>query len=346
MNIQNFQANPDALLNVFNLLTFKDISFAARVCVRWKDLTNCCQKKKDSFKELLERRIVSIVSNPNLKECYFITSMLDEQQATPRLVSKFIRGEADEECILKAVSIAKSLTSEQMTDALDTKRTLKVVQSLLDKMKEAPESAIIACIRQGNVEMLPIFLEKSSMSPQVLLNKAIDFEKYQCVKMILSFYSEMAVSIGDVIETTKNINLLPEDFYFLLDRYLQQEDNKISFGDFQKISSIIDERLSLARAPHNEKTEKVFELAAKAYVKTNQIHSLELLIDNFDVELFIRNGKHSVMAAKLIQAVEEYSLLNRKNVAVLFNLANQDQCSPIAMLPQEINRKIVENLLF
>lgn len=127
MNVQEFALNQGGLDNVFNFLTINELGSAARVCTRWKDLTNCCQKKKDAYKDLMVRIIESRVNSPNSKECYFICSMLDEEKATPRLISKFIRGESYNTCIIKAISLAKTITSEQITDALDTKRPKIVI---------------------------------------------------------------------------------------------------------------------------------------------------------------------------------------------------------------------------
>lgn len=349
MSIQNcLQLNnmpSDALVNVFNFLTLKELSCVARVCSEWKNLTTECEIKKNAFSDLMERRIVSRVCNPNSKECYFIASMLKEQLATPRLVSKFIRGEADEPTILKAISIAKTITSEQLTDAFDSNCPHSIIESMLSKMEEAPESAIIAAMRQGKIEILPILLKKSTISPQMLLEKAIGFENYKCVEFILTFYPHLAVTIGDCITMTKSINLPSKIFEFVLKRYFQPGNNKISFRNLDMISHIIDERVSLHRAPHNENTEKIFELTAEGYVQSNQIHSFKLLTDDFDVELFVRNWKHPVMAAKMIQAVEEYSLFNNREVSVLCTLASLDSSSPISWLPQEINRLIVENII-
>lgn len=214
-------------------------------------------------------------------------------------------------------------------------------------MKEVPESSITSCIRQGNTEMLPIFLEKSSIPPQVLMKKAMDFQQYQCFIMILSFYPSAPISEYDVSYMVQNVNPLSKNFEFVLDKYLEK-GNKISFSLLERVSGAVNERLRHYCAPHNEQTEKILELTANAFAKTNQIHSFELLTEDFDVELFIRNGKHPEMAAKLIQSVEEYSIINKINkinVAILFSLSKGDANSPISSLLQEINRKIVDTLL-
>lgn len=310
MSVQSYSSVNDLpseiLVNVFNFLNLKELSCTAKVCSKWKNITNQCERKKSAFKDLIERRIISRVNNPNLKECYFIASMLGEEHATPRLVSKFIRGGADETCMLKAISIAKTITSEQFTDALDSRCSHSIFEAMITKMKEVPESAIISAIRQGNVEILSIFLKKSSLSPQILLNKSMDFENYQCVKLLFTLYPDIQVSVTEVIKSTEFTHLLAADFEAVLNQYLKREGNIITFDTVQRISSIIDTRLALHYAPHTENTEKIFELVASSYVKTNKINLMELLMKDFEVELFIRNGKHPLMAAKLIQAVENY----------------------------------------
>jgi hypothetical protein len=314
MSIQNFfqtkNVPSEVLVNTFNFLTLKELVCVARTCSQWKDLTNQCEIKKKAFEDLIERRIVSRINGPNLKECYFISSMLEEPQATPRLVSKFIRGGADTFCALKAISIAKTLTSEQIIDALDESCPHSIIESIVLKMKEVPESVIIAAIRQGNVEILPLFLKNSSFSPEMLVSKCIDFGEYECAKLIFSLYPDTVISIDEVIRMTEPHNLRAEAFEMVLRQYLKRQGSSISFDTVRRIESIIDTRLKFHYIPHNAETEKIFELIAKAYVKTYEMNTFELLMGNFDVEVFIRDEKHPVMAAKLIQAVEQLSLQN------------------------------------
>jgi hypothetical protein len=292
---------------VFSFLQLKDLGRIARVWSQWKDLTNLCETKKTAFKDLIERRITSRINSPSSKECYFIVSMLKELDATPRLVSKFIRGgAANQPCVLSAISLGKALTAEQLTDALDENATRPIIEAVLSKLPNVPESSVVAAIRQGNTEILPLFLEKSSFSPQWLLDKAIGFEKYCCIELLFSIYSDMPVSITDVVRITESTHLAATYFELILNQYLKQKDNKIAFDTVQRVASIVDERLALHYAPHSTETEKIFELLAKAYVKINEIRTFELLTKEFEAEVFIRNGKHPVMAAKLIQAVEDF----------------------------------------
>lgn len=299
----------DVLLHIFSLFTLRELAPVAQVCHRWNELTLVSPKKKAEFNYLMKSKITSTTgSRPSPKQCNFMLPMLQTSHVTSRMVSKFITGGADTACLIRIISMAESLTWEQIVDALDNKCSPKlIIKAILNKMADVPDQAMIAVIKKEDLEVFSLFLEKSSYNLLVLMSKCLSMEKYKCVKHLITIYPEIEISIEDVISSTDSIYLSPEDFQIILNQYLKNKNRTIPFAAVERIARIIDTRLSIQYAPHNERTEKIYEVIAKTFVMTNKIKTFE---QNDELLLFIRtHNKHSLMINKLSQAIALYNAL-------------------------------------
>ena len=120
--------------------------------------------------------------------------IINEETITPSVLSRLIRSATSQDEILKAISVAKQVTNENLCDALDREVSMSVFQALVAKIESINESALTCAIQQWRSQELLKMLNsgKTTVSPESLLKKV---QSRQVMEAILTEYPDLKAKV-------------------------------------------------------------------------------------------------------------------------------------------------------
>lgn len=251
---------------------------------------------------------------------------------TAESVSRFLLGNASSQEKVDIIVSSSCIIKEHLCDAIHASESEEVFEAILRKITEVPCFALLLCVRgnkgdllkllmkdpvkivefpkeamreaviQGDLEAFSLFLEdtRSYEWKEEMLQTAIKADQYRIVKLLLSKFSLLQVTVADLLHATR-VEYFSNShaFQILFKQFMSQREKRLTVEDLESIAhNILMKRNYHGFLIAEETREIAMDLLAKGYVDIQRIGAIEEF--DSDTKIFIRQDKYAPIGAKLI----------------------------------------------